>query len=320
MANDTKMLQAMQPKKGAALFWLRFWKNRELHLMMLLPLIYIIIFEFGPMYGLQIAFRDYRPRKGIWASEWVWFEHFEEFFKNKLWSTYVLNTARISLYTIVASFPMPIFLALVIHINERAKLKKITQNISYMPHFFSTVIMVGILNQVFSPVGGIYPQIVKMLGVDRITDLRSDPDAFIHMYVWSGIWQGTGWSAILYVAALSGVSTELHEAAKLDGASRWQRVIHVDIPAILPTICMQLILRCGSILSVGYEKVYLMQYPQNKDVSEVISTYVYKAGIGQGDLSFGTAVGLMNTVINTSLVLLVNWITDKLSDGENSLF
>lgn len=320
MANDTKTAQTLAPKKGFALFLLRFRQNWQLHLMMFLPLLYIIIFEFGPMYGLQIAFRDYRPRKGIWGSEWVWFEHFAEFFKDKLWSAYVLNTVRLSLYTIVASFPMPILLALVIHINTHEKLKLVTQNVSYLPHFFSTVIMIGILNQVLSPVGGLFPQIVRFFGGERVPDLRADPEAFAHLYVWSGVWQGMGWSAILYVAALSGVSSELHEAAKLDGASRWQRVIHVDIPAIAPTICMQLILRCGSILGVGYEKVYLMQYAQNKHVSEVISTYVYKIGVGQGNLSLGTAVGLMNTVINTCMVLLVNWITDKLSDGENSLF
>ena len=159
-----------------------------------------------------------------------------------------------------------------------------------------------------------------MFNIQTGVDLRKDADSFYHMYVWSGVWQQMGWNAIMYVAALSSVSQELHEAAKLDGASRWKRVIHVDIPAILPTICMLLILRFGSIMAVGYEKVYLMQYPDNIEKSEVISTYVYKFGLGSGDYSFGTAVSLLNSAINTGMICLVNWITDRLSDGENSLF
>ena len=301
-------------------FWLNFKKNWQLHLMMLVPLAYVLLFEFGPMYGLQIAFREYSHRKGIWDSEWVGLAHFERFFDNRKWSFYLRNSLTISLYQIAAGFPIPIVLALILHISEKKALKKIVQNVSYLPHFISVVILVGILNQLFSPYSGIYGVICKKLEILQPMDIRTNPDAFYHLYVWSGVWQQMGWSAILYVAALSGVSPELHEAAKIDGASRWKRVVHVDIPAILPTICMMLILRFGSIISVGHEKVLLMQYDSNREVSEVISTYVYEKGIGSFDYSFGTAVGLMNTVVNTAMIVFVNWVTDRLSDGENSLF
>jgi len=301
-------------------FVLNFRRNWQLHLMMLIPLAYMLLFEFGPMYGLQIAFKEYRPRKGIWDSEWVGLYQFERFFNNRRWGEYLRNTVTISLYSIGAGFPVPIILALLLHINEKKRLKKLVQNVSYLPHFISTVILVGILNQLFSPVAGMYAAFAKLFGFKITSDIRSNPDAFYHMYVWSGVWQGMGWSAIMYVAALSGVSQELHEAAKIDGASRWKRVLHVDLPAIMPTICMMLILRFGSIISVGHEKVYLMQNDANLSRSEIISTYVYKKGIGESNYSFGTAVGLMNTTINTCMIVLVNWITDRLSDGENSLF
>lgn len=300
-------------------FWIKFRKNWQLHLMMLLPLGYLLLFHYGPMYGLQIAFRDYRPRKGIWGSEWVGFQWLEKFFSNYKWSLYLKNTLTVSLYSIAVGFPIPIILALMLHVNEHKGLKKVTQNVSFIPHFISTVILVGIINQLFSPYSGVYSTFCELLNLTK-TDLRTDADAFYHMYVWSGVWQGMGWSAIIYVASLSSVSQELHEAAMIDGASRWQRVLHVDIPAILPTICMMLILRFGHVMSVGYEKVYLMQATENITKSEIISTYVYKEGLQGGRYSYGAAIGLMNSVINTVLIVIVNKITDKLSDGENSLF
>lgn len=300
-------------------FCINFRKNWQLHLMIILPFLYFMLFEFGPMYGLVIAFRDYRARAGIWGSKWVGLDKFDEFFRNRQWKNYVGNTISISLYSICVGFPIPIIFALILHINERESLKKITQNVSYMPHFISTVILIGILNQILSPFGGIYATVVKAMG-GTVSDIRSSADAFPHLYQWSGTWQGMGWSAIMYVAALAGVPMELHEAAKIDGASRVQRVWNVDIPSILPTICIMLILRFGSIISVGHEKAYLMQTSDNLERSEIISTYVYKNGVGGGKMSFGTAVGLMNSLINTCLIILVNAITDRLSDGENSLF
>ncbi len=301
-------------------FVINFKKNWQLHLMMLLPLAYLLIFSYGPMYGVQIAFRDYRPRGGIWGSAWVGLKQYELFFDNYKWTTYVKNTMTISLYSIFANFPVPIILALILHINEHERLKKLTQNVSYLPHFISVVVMVSILNQILSPVSGIYGSVMRMLGYDVVPNLSKDPDAFFHLFVWSGIWQNMGWSAIMYVAALSAVPLELHEAAKLDGASRWKRVLHVDLPTIMPTICMMFILRFGSIMDVGYEKAYLMQYPTNLEKSEILSTYVYKNGVAKTQYSYGAAVGLLNSVINIMMINLVNWITNKLSDGENGLF
>ena len=301
-------------------FWINLKRNWQLHLLILLPLAYMIIFHYAPMFGLQIAFRDYRTKKGIFGSDWVGFAQFAEFFRNYKWYKYVWNTFILALYSILASFPIPIVLALMLHVNERPILKKLTQNVSYVPHFISVVVLIGIMNRIFDPYTGIWGLIQRSMGNLTSPNLMEEPKAFIHLYVWSGVWQGMGWSAIIYVSALSGVPMELHEAARIDGASRWKRVLHVDLPAIMPTVCIMLIMRFGSILSVGFEKVYLMQTNGNINQSEVISTYVYKHGIGKNNLSYGTAVGLMNAVVNTSMVVFVNWITNKLSDGEAGLF
>lgn len=316
-----KTLTITNQKSWKRRFIIDFKKNWQRHLMMLLPLLYIILFEYWPMYGLQIAFRDYSARAGIVESLWVGLKHFKEFFANYKWTLYVQNTLRISLYSLIVGFPIPIFLALMLHVNEWKWLRKLTQNVSYIPHFISTVVMVGIIWQILDPFNGIFAAFARLTGWELFQmDLRVNPDAFIHVYVWSGIWQNVGWDTIIYVSALSSVSEELHEAARLDGASRWKRVIHVDLPAIMPTVCIMLIMRCGSIMGVGHEKVYLMQNAMNMNVSEVISTYVYKYGLANNQLSYGTAVGLMNSAINTALLLFVNWITKKLSDDEVGLY
>lgn len=294
-------------------------KNWQLDLLLLLPLIYLFLFEYLPMYGLQIAFKDYMPREGIMGSAWVGLKHFKQFFANYQWKRYVLNTVRLSLYTIAVGFPVPIILALFLHVNENKFLKKMTQNVSYIPHFISTVVLVGILNQLFNPFSGLWGAIQQAFNLNITADIRSNPDAFDHLYVWSGVWQNMGWNTIIYVSALSAVSEDLHEAARIDGASRWKRVLHVDLPAIAPTIAIMLIMRFAGIMGVGYEKVYLMQNKLNLEVSEVISTYVYKYGLGKNNFSYGSAVGLMNTAINTILLLLMNWITKKISDDEVGL-
>ena len=316
---DTKTTYRLAKKSYTGILKPKFKKYWQLYLMVLPPLAFLILFSYVPLYGLQIAFRNYRPRAGIWGSKWVGLEQFQHFFSNYKWSQYVKNTLTISLYSILAGFPIPIFLALCLHVNRHERLKKMTQNLSYLPHFISVVVMVGILNQIFSPISGVYSAFMRLIG-QPVRDLRSDPGAFYHLVVWSSVWQNMGWSTIMYVAALSAVSQDLHEAAMLDGASRWKRVLHVDIPTIMPTICMMLILRFGSIMEVGFEKIYLMQYPTNLERSEVISTYVFKNGVASAQYSYGTAVDLMNSAITLVLVLLVNWITNKLSDGENGLF
>ena len=320
MANSAVAPQTLVPMTKAQRFWLRFKKNWQLHLMVFFPLCYLILFNYVPLYGIQIAFKEYSPRAGIWGSTWVGLKHFEKFFGYYLWPQLVANTLSLSLYSIIAGFPIPIILALIIHVNTGKVLKKVAQNVSYVPHFISLVVMVGILNTVLNPVSGFIGYINRQLGNTGYVDIRGSKDAFRHLYTWSGIWQSTGWSTIIYVSALSGVPDELHEAAKLDGASRLRRVFSVDFPTILPTVALLLIMRFGSIMSVGYQKAYLMQNGMNIDVSELISTYVYKQGIKSGNMSFGTAIGLLNSVINTFLVFFVNWITNLLSDNELGMF
>lgn len=297
-----------------------FKRNWILYVMLILPVVYLILFHYAPMFGLQVAFKDYRPKDGISGSEWVGLQHFQDFFSNYKWKSLLNNTLSISLYSILVGFPIPVILALMIHVSERPLLKKLTQNISYIPYFISTVVMVGIINQILNPFTGLVGTLFRMLGITDVTDIRSNPEAFLHLYVWSDIWQYMGWDSIIYVAALSSVSQELHEAAEIDGASRWRRVWAVDLPAIAPTICIMLIMRFGAVMAVGHEKVYLLQNTLNISHSEVIATYVYKYGIGDNNFSYGTAIGLMNSVINTLMVVVVNWITKKISGGEQSLF
>jgi len=302
-------------------FLVRFRKNWQLHLLCLLPVAYIILFNYVPMYGLQIAFKDFKPRAGIWGSEWVGFKHFITFFKAYNFGQIIRNTLTVSIYSILVGFPIPIVLALMLHVSERKVLKKVTQNVAYMPHFISVVVLVGIINQILNPVCGVVGTFYHMFGgIGVAPDIRSNAAAFPHLFVWSGVWQQMGWNTIIYVAALSGVSHELHEAAELDGASRWKRVLNVDLPAIMPTVSIMLIMRFGTVMTVGYEKVYLMQNEMNISTSEVISTYVYKTGLTKMQLSYSTAVNLFNSVINTFMLLLVNGIVRKLTNGEQGMF
>lgn len=302
-------------------FLVRCKKNWQLHLLVLLPVAYTILFKFVPFYGLQIAFRDFRPKTGVWGSPWVGLKHFEAFINSFNFSTLIVNTLSISIYSILIGFPIPIILALMLHVNERKMLKKVTQNVAYMPHFISTVVLVGILNQILNPMSGIVGTVYHMFGgIGMAPDIRAAAGTFRHLYVWSGIWQQMGWNTIIYVAALSGVSHELHEAAELDGASRWKRVLNVDLPAIMPTVLIMFILRFGSVMSIGYEKTLLMQYDSNLSTSEVISTYVYKVGLQQMQMSFATAVDLFNSIVNTTLLLTVNGIVRKATHGEQGMF
>lgn len=321
MANHAAVAApALIPKTGIRRFWLNFKRNWQLHLMMLIPFVYLLVFHYAPMYGIQISFKTYSPRMGIPDSEWTGLANLKDFFGYYKWTNLVVNTLSISLYSIFVGFPIPIILALIMHVNTNKALKKVAQNVSYVPHFISLVVMVGILNTVLNPVTGFLGYINKAFGNLAYEDIRASKTAFRHLYIWSGIWQNTGWSTIMYVSALSAVPDELHEAAKLDGASRLRRVWSVDLPTIMPTVAIMLIMRFGSVMSVGYQKAYLMQNDMNIDVSELISTYVYKQGIQNGNMSFGSAVGLMNSVINTILVFTVNWITNLLTDNEMGLF
>lgn len=294
----------------------RIWKCRDYYLMLLPAVLYVLLFDYAPMYGLQIAFKNYRVSLGIAGSPWIGFRNFTDFFQSYYFVTLLKNTLVLSLYSLVVGFPIPIIIALIL--NElKGRFKKFTQTILYAPHFISLVVLVSILNSMLSPSQGVVNTILEMLGMER-NYFMANPSYFPHLYVWSGVWQGMGWSAIIYLAALSGVDPTLHEAADMDGATRMQKILHINIPAIMPTIIIMLILRMGEIASVGYEKVYLMQNSMNVETAEVISTYVYKRGIINSNYSFSAAVGLFNNVINVILVLMANWISKRVS--ETSLF
>lgn len=289
----------------------------QLYVFLLLPVAYILIFQYWPMFGLQIAFKKFSISKGIWESPWVGFKNFTKFFNAYQFSNIMRNTLTLSIYAILAAFPFPILFALVLNTIENTNLKKVVQTITYMPHFISTVVLVGMLMQIFHPMVGVYGRFVKALTGEMPADLFANPNAFPHLYVWSGVWQGFGYNSIIYIAALTNVSAELHEAAQVDGASRFQRVLHIDIPALLPTIIIMLILRTGSIMSIGFEKTYLMQNNLNLSRSEIISTFVYKKGLGAGvanDYSYSTAIGMFNSVVNLILITCVNGISRRVSE------
>ncbi|MBR4060181.1 MAG: sugar ABC transporter permease [Lachnospiraceae bacterium] len=305
-------LKKIKTKKIAKIVW----KHRDYYLMLLPAVIYVIIFCYVPMYGLQIAFKNYRISLGFSGSKWVGLKHFRDFFNGYSFVPLLKNTLFLSLYQLVVSFPFPIIVALII--NElKGKYKKIVQTVLYAPHFISTVVLVGMIAIMFSVSSGVVNTVLSELGFEKIYFMGS-PKYFRHLYVWSGIWQQMGWNAVIYISALSGVDPGLHEAASIDGASRMQRIIHINIPSIIPTIMITLILAIGSLLSVGYEKAYLLQTELNVSASEIISTYVYKRGIVNSNFSFSTAVGLFNNVINVTLLILANKISNKFA--KTSLF
>ena len=294
----------------------RIWKYRQLYFMLLPALIYVLIFNYGPMYGIQIAFKNYKGALGIIGSPWVGFKHFKDFFAGYYFWDLLRNTLSLSLYGLIVAFPIPIVVALLL--NEAGpKLKKTAQTILYAPHFISMVVLCGMIVTMFSKESGVVNTILDMLGMERVY-FMGEPKAFRHIYVWSDIWQQTGWNAIIYIAALSAVDPSLHEAASIDGASRMKRIIHINLPTIMPTIIITLIMAVGRIASVGYEKAFLLQTNLNVETSEIISTYVYKRGIVDANYSFSTAVGLFNNIINITLLLLANTISRKVS--ETSLF
>lgn len=292
-------------------------RSKGLYLFLLPAVVYFLVFNYFPMYGVQIAFKDFSPVLGITGSPWIGFDHFERFFNSYYFTRLIRNTLCLSLYSLVVSFPIPVILALAFNEIRSERMKKAVQTISYAPHFISIVVMVGVLNLFFSQSSGLINKILVNLGMEKIPFLTSS-STFPHMYVWSGIWQNTGWNAIIYIAALSGVDTQLHEAAQVDGASRWQRVLHINLPSILPTVTIMFIMNAGKLMSMGFEKIFLMQNQQNIETSQVIATFVYQSGLLNADYGFAAAIGLFNNVINVVMLLIVNKISQKLS--ETSLF
>ena len=287
----------------------RILDHWQIYLRLAPAVIYIFAFYYMPMNGLQIAFRDYRVSKGIWGSAWVGLKYFVKFFNYPHCWKIIRNTLVRSLYTL-ATFPLSVIAALLINELRSTVFKKTVQMVTYAPHFISTVVICSMISLFMNQSTGLFNNILEQLGVNRI-DFLGTAAYFPHIYVWSSVWQDLGWGTIIYLATLSSVSPELHEAAYMDGANRMRIIWHVNIPAILPTIVILLIMNCGRVLSVGFEKIYLLQNSLNLDVAQVISTYTYELGLLGGQYSYSTAIGLFNTVVNVLMLVLVNAIAKR---------
>lgn len=281
--------------------------------MLAVPLIWYIVFKYVPMYGLQIAFRKFNPTLGITKSPWAGLTYFKQFFGSYYFTDILRNTVTLSLFTMLIGFPMPIILALLINEIKNVRFKKLIQNITYMPNFLSVVVIVSMLTIFSNRDYGLFNKIRELFGAAPV-DLMSKPAYFQPMYVFSNVWQFMGFNAIIYIAALSGVDQELYEAASIDGASRMQKILHISLPCIMGTILIMFIMRIGSLMSVGFEKVYLMQNNVNLSASEIISTFIYKNGIQKGQFSYSTAVGLFNSVINFVFLVSANFVSKKTTD------
>ncbi|MFK7691880.1 ABC transporter permease [Paenibacillus sp. HJGM_3] len=291
---------------------LRTAKNNWRLYVLVSPVIaYFIVFEYMPMYGLQIAFKNFIATKGIWGSPWVGFKHFERFFESYYFWALIKNTLGISLLSLIFGFPAPILLALFINETRHRLFQRVVQTVTYAPHFLSTVVLVGMVMMFLSPKNGLINQLIVWFGGEPIS-FMTEPSWFKTIYVSSGIWQQMGWSSIIYLAALTGIAPQLHDAARVDGAGRLQRIWHINLPGIMPTVVILLILNVGSVMSVGFEKVFLMQNSLNIESSDVISTYVYRTGIVGAQYSFSAAVGLFNSLINFVLLVLVNSLARRM--------
>ncbi len=283
-------------------------------LLMILPcVLYFIIFKYWPMFGLVTSFQDYSPFKGVFGSTWVGLKHYRAFISDPYFVTVLKNTLLLGILNTAWNFPMPIILALAINEIKHEKIKKLTQTVSYFPHFISVVILCGMVMTCLSPRGGIVNSIITLFGGKPINFI-ADPKYFRTIYIGSGIWQTTGWGTIIYLAALTGVNVELYDAAAVDGANRWQKLWNVTLPAIVPTIVVVLIMSVGRSVTIGFDKVFLLQNDANISASEVISTYEYERGIVKGNYSYSAAIGLFMSLISSTLVILTNAISRKLSD------
>jgi len=297
--------------------WQRMWKYRGLYLLLLPSALLLIVFWLTPLYGVTMAFQNFTPAKGFFGSEWVGLKHFKRFFSLPTCFGIIRNTIVLSLYTIIAGFPIPILIALICNQMKAKRYKKVFQIITYLPHFISTVVLCGIVILFLSPGSGVIGTVLSMFGI-KMPHLMASADAFPHIYVWSGIWQNAGWNSILYVAALSAVDPSLYEAATMDGATKLQKMRYIDIPMLLPTAAIMLILEFGKIMNVGFEKVYLLQNDMNITTSQILATYTYEIGLVSAQYSLSSAIGLFQGVVNLILVLTVNTITRKMND--TSLF
>lgn len=298
---------------NAKTFRNRLLKSWQLYVIFFLPLAYVLLFNYGPMYGIQIAFRDYNYIDGILGSRWVGLQHLKRFVTSYNFWQITRNTFTISLYSLIVGTPIPILFAFMLNECGSQRYKKFVQTVSYAPHFISTVVMVSMLIMFLSVNNGVLNNVRALIGGERINFIGRAAD-FKTIYVFSGIWQGMGYSSIIYLAALTGVDPSLYEAAYIDGANRLHKVFYIDLPSILPTITIMMILACGNLMSVGFEKIYLMQNSLNLNSSEVISTWVYKQGIEKASYSYSTVVSLFNSCVNMILLVTVNWIARRVSE------
>ena len=311
--------RAAIPNSSLRHLLIRMRRRWQLYALLLLPLVYIIIFSYVPMLGAQIAFRDYTVSGGIWNSEWVGFANFERFFNSFQFSRLIINTITLGLYLLVVGIPIPIILALSLNQVRVLWFKKTVQLATYAPHFISTVVMAGLILQMLNPRFGILAQLTTALGLPPVSAM-SRPELYQSIYVWSDIWQHMGFAAIIYLAALTTIDPAQHEAALVDGASKLQRIWHIDIPGIMPIVTMILILNFGNFINIGFEKVLLLQNPINTSISEILDTYVYKVGLASTtlDFSYATAIGLFKSVIALVMVVVANASVKRL--GQESLW
>ncbi len=305
------LMQVRQSSFGKRLFK-RFKQSWQWYLLLLPAFLYVAIFQYGPMYGLQIAFKNYRPRLGIMGSEWVGLDHFIRFLQYPDFWKMIRNTLSITLYSL-CTFPCAIIFALMLNELHQIRLKKSIQMITYAPHFMSEVVVCSLVMMLLDRANGPVNNLIEALGGTR-SSFITNPAYFSSIYVWSDVWQNLGWGSILYISALASISPEQVEAATIDGANRFQIIRHVNIPGILPTIAITFIMRTGNLLSVGYSKIFLLQNALNLDTSQVISTYVYNIGLIGGQYSYSTAISLFNNLANILVLLLANWIIKKVTD------
>lgn len=290
-----------------------FKNNWQLYVLILPAIIYFIVFNYMPLYGIQIAFKDFKAVFGISGSKWVGFKHFENFFHAYYFKRLLANTLLLNVYNLLWSFPVPIILAILLNQIKGPKIKRFIQTSIYVPYFISTVVLAGMLYIFLSPTSGIFNILRQALGMKSV-DFMSDAKAFRTIYIVSGIWQSAGWGTILYIASLSGVDPSLYEAAEIDGASIWQKIRYIDMPSIVPVIVMVFILDCGKLLSSNTDKALVMQTAGNIPASDIIGVYVYNVGLGSGQFSYTTAIGLFINIINFIIIITANQISKKISD------
>lgn len=306
-------LNKMKNKKTLSLRFRKYMnKNWQLWIMLLPAIVYIFIFCYVPIYGVQIAFREYDFSRGFTGGDWVGFKYFKQYFESPMFYTTLKNTFTIAFTSIVVGFPAPIILTMIVNQIRNKKWKKVLQTTVYIPYFISVVVLVSMINIMFANDSGVLSNLLKGIGlVAKETNILGKQSNFVPLYVLTGVWQSMGWNSIIFIAALSSVDTQLYDACRIDGANRWQTMIHIDLPALIPTIMILLIMNMGNILNVAFDKIFLMQNSLNMGASQVISTYVYTVGIKSSQFSFGAAVGLFNTVVNFVFLLITNGISKK---------